>query len=546
MSSNLLQYKYLLPLHFEDFNYLSALLLIPVPILLAHLVPYLKDRYNQRSIPGPFLARFSDIWLGWVASQGHRSDVVHQLHNKYGTFVRLAPNHVSIADPDALQIVYAHGNGSLKSDFYDAFVSIHRGLFNTRDRADHARKRKIVSHVFSQKNVLEFEPSVRLYVAQFMNQWDRLFDQALKSQSGTEGEGGWFGKGGRLWLDCLPWYNYLAFDIIGDLAFGSPFGMILNAKDSAPVAVSQKDVMDSYGSQNESAYVDIPAVQILNDRGEFSASMGVLPPAWRSWVRLLPWYRKGGMAVKNLAGLAIAAVAKRFTAPTDRVDLLSKLQEGRDDEGNIMGREELTAEALTQLIAGSDTTSNSSCAITYYLAANPPVQHKLQKELDDALGSEDEYVSTYEQVKRLPYLEAVINEALRIHSTSSLGLPRIAPEGGLTIQGIHFPQGAVLSVPSYTIHRDTKVWGEDADVFRPERWFERDHATLNKAFNPFSYGPRACVGRNLASMELLIIISSVLRRYEFVLADPDKVFDTREGFLRKPVECRVGIKRRQL
>ncbi|KAG2117260.1 cytochrome P450 [Suillus discolor] len=546
MSSNLLNaIKCLVPIHFEDLNYLSALLLIPVPILLAHVIPYLRDPYNQRSIQGPFLARFSDFWLGWVASQGHRSDVIHQLHNKHGTFVRLAPNHVSISDPDALQIVYAHGNGSLKSNFYDAFVSIHRGLFNTRDRADHARKRKIVSHVFSQKNVLEFEPSIRLYVSQLMNQWDRLFDEALKNKSGTEGEGGWFGKGGRLWLDCLPWYNYLAFDIIGDLAFGSPFGMILNAKDSAPVAVSQKDVMKSYGSQNECAYVDIPAVQILNDRGEFSASMGVLPPTWRPWVRLLPWYRKGGIAVKNLAGLAVAAVAKRFTTPTDRVDLLSKLQEGRDDEGNLMGREELTAEALTQLIAGSDTTSNSSCAITYYLAANPSVQLKLQKELDDALGSEDEYVSTYEQVKRLPYLEAVINEALRMHSTSSMGLPRVAPEGGLTIQGIHFPQGAVLSVPSYTIHRDTKVWGEDADVFRPERWFEHDSATLQKAFNPFSYGPRACVGRNLASMELLIIISSILRRYQFVLADPDKAFDTREGFLRKPVECWVGIKRRQ-
>ncbi|KAG1897873.1 aspartic peptidase domain-containing protein [Suillus fuscotomentosus] len=139
---------------------------------------------------------------------------------------------------------------------------------------------------------------------------------------------------------------------------------------------------------------EIPAVQILNDRGEFSASMGVLPPTWRPCVRLLPWYRKGGIAVKNLAGLAVAAVAKRFTTPTDHVDLLSKLQEGRDDEGNLMGRKELTAEALTQLIAGSDTTSNSSCAITYYLAANPPVQLKLQKELDDALGSEDEYVST--------------------------------------------------------------------------------------------------------------------------------------------------------
>jgi benzoate 4-monooxygenase len=129
------------------------------------------------------------------------------------------------------------------------------------------------------------------------------------------------------------------------------------------------------------------------------------------------------------------------------------------------------------------------------LAANPRVQEKLQQELDDVLGSEDEYVSTYEQVKRLPYLDAVINEALRVHSTSSIGLPRVAPEGGLTIQGIHFPQGAVLSVPSYTIHRDKQVWGEDADAFRPERWFERDNATLQKGFNPFSYGPR-CISSN--------------------------------------------------
>lgn len=133
--------------------------------------------------------------------------------------------------------------------------------------------------------------------------------------------------------------------------------MIVNAQDSAPVAISQKDVMNSYGSNSEAAFIQIPAVQILNDRGEFSASMGALPPSWRPWVRMLPWYRKGSNAVKNLAGLAVAAVAKRFTTPTDRVDLLSKLQEGRDDEGNLMGREELTAEALTQLIAGSDTTS---------------------------------------------------------------------------------------------------------------------------------------------------------------------------------------------
>lgn len=67
-----------------------------------------------------------------------------------GPFVRLAPDHISISAPAAIPLVYGHGNGFLKADFYDAFVSIRRGLFNTRDRTEHGRKRKIVSHVFSQ------------------------------------------------------------------------------------------------------------------------------------------------------------------------------------------------------------------------------------------------------------------------------------------------------------------------------------------------------------------------------------------------------------
>lgn len=111
--------------------------------------------------------------------------------------------------------MYGHGNGTLKSNFYDAFVSIQRGLFNTRSRHEHARKRKIVSHIFSQKSVLEFEPNVRMYVGQLIAQWDRLYENGAKGLSGDEGEGGWKGRNGRVWFDCLPWYNYLAFDIIG-------------------------------------------------------------------------------------------------------------------------------------------------------------------------------------------------------------------------------------------------------------------------------------------------------------------------------------------
>ena len=131
--------------------------------------------------------------------------------------------------------------------------------------------------------------------------------------------------------------------------------------------------------------------------------------------------------------------------------------------------------------------------ITYYVSRDSVIQAKLQKELDEALGPYDDAtnpVVSFEQAKRLPYLEAVINETLRLHSTSGLGLPRVVPQGGMSILGKYFPEGTVLSVPTYSIHRNEHIWGDDVDRFRPERWFEKDDTVLQKAFNPFSYGPR--------------------------------------------------------
>ncbi|KAK0492671.1 cytochrome P450 monooxygenase [Armillaria luteobubalina] len=511
-------------------------------VILVHLVPYLIDSHGLRSYPGPLLAKFSDAWLGCVAYKGHRSEVIHDLHTKYGSFVRIAPNHISVARADALSLVYGHGNGALKSSFYDAFVSITQGLFNIRDRVNHSRKRKIVSHIFSQKSVLEFEPHVNRYIGQLLGQWDRLYDDALKGMSGDEGEG-WIGHDGQLWLDCLPWMNYLTFDIIGDLAFGAPFGMIKAGRDLAMVPDDPLAVMASYGQAGvKYATKEIPAVKILNGRGDYTMSMGVLPGWWRPLLKRTPLFRAGGQDQDMLAGMAIVAVSKRLSKSSDKNDLLNKLQAGKDEQGNPMGREELTAEALTLLIAGSDTTSNSTSAIIYYLARTPMVQEKLQKELDENLDSD---IATAQQVKNLSYLHACVNEGLRLHSTSALGLPRVVPKGGMMILGKYFPTGTVVSVPSYTIHRDPTVWGDDVEEYRPERWFECDSAAILKTFNPFSVGPRACVGRNLATLELHIIIASILRRFHFVLEKPEEPLQVKEGFLRKPLGCRVGMKKRE-
>ncbi|KAK5256845.1 hypothetical protein LTR16_002256, partial [Cryomyces antarcticus] len=465
-----------------------ALLAIP---LVYYLLPYLRN-WSIRDIPSPFPAAFTNLWLLYQCRRGRRYLAVDAVHKKYGKLVRIQPNHVSVADPDAIPIIYGHGNGFLKSDYYDAFVSIQRGLFNTRDRTEHTRKRKTVSHTFSTKSIGQFEQYMHHNLEELTSQWDRMASHA----PGEKGKG-------YAEMDALHWFNYLAFDIIGDLAFGAPFGMLEKGKDIAEVR-SSPDAPPTFA----------PAIEVLNRRGEVSGTLGCLP-ALKPYARYLPdsFFTQGVKAVENLAGIATARVKSRLDNPnTDRVDLLARLMEGRDENGNKLGRQELTAEALTQLIAGSDTTSNTSCALLYHCLNNPYVVEKLHKELDQALPNKDQ-VPQFDQVRDLPYLDCVIKETMRIHSTSSLGLPRVVPAGpGIDLCGHHFPQETVLSVPAYTIHHSKEIWGNDADEFRPERW-ENATEKQKAAFIPFSYGPRACVGRNVAEMEMALIVSTVFRRY---------------------------------
>ncbi|KAF2460154.1 cytochrome P450 3A3 [Lineolata rhizophorae] len=507
----------------------SPHVLVALPIIY-YLVPYIQNK-SIRDVPGPFVAKFSNFWLLKQCRQGKRYQAVDEAHKKYGKLVRIQPHHVSVADADAIPMIYGHGNGFLKSEYYDAFVSIQRGLFNTRDRAEHTRKRKTVAHTFSAKSIGQFEQYMHHNLYSLTKQWDRISSLA----SGA--------NGGYADMDALHWFNYLAFDIIGDLAFGAPFGMLEKGRDEAAVQMTP-----------DAEPTVAPAIEVLNRRGEVSGTIGCLP-ALKPYAKYLPdpFFRDGIAAVENLAGIATARVSQRLSGQQqgaqDRVDLLARLMEGRDDKGETLGRAELTAEALTQLIAGSDTTSNTSCALLFHvLTRGDEVIGRLQAELDEALsdyGVDGKAVPDYSQVKDLPYLGAVINETLRIHSTSSLGLPRMVPPTATNINILshHFPPGTVLSVPSYTIHHSPEIWGSDAHLYRPERWLDGRLTEKQKAaFIPFSVGPRACVGRNVAEMELALIVSTVFRRYEFELKQDG--METREGFLRKPLGLKVGMRKR--
>ncbi|KAH9930178.1 cytochrome P450 monooxygenase pc-bph [Amylocystis lapponica] len=531
----------------------AAAIVLPI-VLAVHLIPYLVDPQDLRAYPGPTFAKFTDVWMALTMWRGRRSEEVHQLHQRFGTFVRIAPNHVSISSPAALNAVYGHSSGTLKSDFYDTFVSFSPGLFSTRSRSIHARKRRIVAHMFAPQSVRAFQPAISKHISELFSQWDKLCEHAVEGgQEGIVGASAWSTENGRVWFDCVPWINYFAFDTIGDLTVGETFGMLRAGRDRMKVVKSLQAGMDAYDTSVVHHYEteEISTISTLARRSEITGIIAVLPGYWRPFVRRLPWFSQSTTTGRLLMGMTVAAVARRLAASAigngkteEREDMLQRLLEGHDEDGKPMASPELSTEAFTLLLAGSDTISMSASAIVYYVSRDRRVQDKLQAELDAAVGV-DADVAMYDRIKHLPYLEAVVNEGLRLHSTLGGGLPRVCPEGGLTVLGQTFKEGTVLSVPAYSVHRDPDVWGADVEEFRPERWLERDTKELLKAFVPFSVGPRACVGRNLAQMELLLLIATVFHRYDTVVK-PGQKLQVRDGLSRKPVGYKIGIKRRHI
>jgi benzoate 4-monooxygenase len=162
--------------------------------------------------------------------------------------------------------------------------------------------------------VLGFEPHIRSAVALLFKKWDHFYDTAVIRKEVTH-EGCFQGRDCRVWFDCLdcalsphcsrlsphacihschPGFNYLAFDIIGDLAFGTPFGMLEAGRDAAPVLAPGE-------TPDKTRY--LPAIEILNDRGTYSASLGVTPVWSRPLVKRLPWFARGCRAVDDLVGV---------------------------------------------------------------------------------------------------------------------------------------------------------------------------------------------------------------------------------------------------
>eukprot|EP01113_Clastostelium_recurvatum_P031331 TRINITY_DN3900_c0_g2_i2.p1 TRINITY_DN3900_c0_g2~~TRINITY_DN3900_c0_g2_i2.p1 ORF type:complete len:497 (-),score=97.90 TRINITY_DN3900_c0_g2_i2:119-1609(-) len=202
--------------------------------------------------------------------------------------------------------------------------------------------------------------------------------------------------------------------------------------------------------------------------------------------------------------------AEKTTGKGDFVELLLDAQD--KETGRKLTDQEVINTCSVFLIAGYETTSTTLGYIAYLLGSHPHVEEKMVKEMMDTF--DDHVPTTLDEMKKLTYMDHVINEALRIYPPVAI-YSRVAKKD-TQLEGFHIPAGTEVAIPNWAMSRDPSIWGKNAEEFDPDR-FSRPlpHAC---AMTPFSYGPRNCVGMRFALMETKLALARVFSWFHFELA----------------------------
>ncbi|KAJ8732340.1 hypothetical protein PYW08_015070 [Mythimna loreyi] len=174
------------------------------------------------------------------------------------------------------------------------------------------------------------------------------------------------------------------------------------------------------------------------------------------------------------------------------------------------GNVELREETLVIVLAGTDTSAVGAAFTLVMLGNYPDVQEKIYEETQEIFGNSDR-PATHEDLPRLKYLEAVIKETLRLYPPVPFIIRKVEKDVTLP-SGVTLTEGCNLFISIWSIHRNPKYWGVDAELFRPERFLDTP-LTHPAAFMPFSSGPRSCLGYQYAMMSMKTAVSTLLRRY---------------------------------
>lgn len=473
------------------------------------------------------------MYQSWT---GQRYRAIDAAHQKLGPAVRISPNHVSFTDPKAYKDIYGHGSPILKDPFYANIAAGNPSMAQTTNRAEHTRKRKALAHVFSAREITAMEPRVLQIVQKLCR------DLQLKSEGKRVADTDNYATVDGV-FDLRPWLNMFSYDAITAMFWSNSYGLLDKGNDMCPTMTPSGEVKQ------------VHAMDTFHSGAGLNVMLAQLPEAWDKLAKIMLTYAHGRQAASNFGGMARYQVVQRLEQPPEQPDLFSNLPFTSSTKWPTpMPLHELVAESTTMLDAGNDTTQTSLSNCMYQLAFNPDKQKKLRDILFHATSPNDPskpLVLYSEKLQHIPYLRACLDESFRCKPPIAFGLPRRTVKPGATIAGHFIPADTTVSVPLYAVHRNKNLF-KDALRFVPERWLDEDDVrrdgwvtdeqeskNLRDFVLPFSLGGRACIGRNLAYMELSIAIAALVMGFEWELAVPGSELQTIERLNCNPKELMV-------
>ncbi|KAL9097808.1 MAG: hypothetical protein Q9165_000134 [Trypethelium subeluteriae] len=396
-------------------------------------------------------------------------------------------------------------------------------VFGTQDKAEHSKLKRPVAGIYSMSSVASYEPLVDSSIVKFLHALNERFISAGKT------------------CPIDQWFQYLAMDTISVILMSRPMGFIEQARDV-------DDLLEHlYHDFNRRLHFGIfPRLDSLFRKNKLAY--------WLFGNMKSPVFLKASQLLGERDEMQKGKDIEDFPEEMGR-DFTSRFLEQKQKNPNSVSDRMLLAYITLNIFAGSDTTAVTMRAILYYLMKTPHVLSNLRAEL----GAADlPFPAPFSRTNKLPYLNAVIKEAMRIHPITGAELfERVVPASGLRVRDsdLVIPGGAIVGVTGWTVHFDRSVYGDDVEVFRPERWMRGEEESedafrermdrMGRADVRFGKGSRSCLGRHVAELELFKIIPVMAELLEFEMDPPDKEWKVEYLFLSKQTGMDVKIKWRQ-
>ncbi len=247
---------------------------------------------------------------------------------------------------------------------------------------------------------------------------------------------------------------------------------------------------------------------------------------------------------ERLVSATHARLASRAAGDDEPRDFIEAMLLARDEDGQPFSDEVVYGNMMTMLLAGEDTTAHSLAWVVHYLCDHPQVVARMRSEVDAALG-QDQTPGDFEKAQRMPYLDAVASETMRLSPVAPfMGLEA---NEDLVLDDVLVPKGTWIDLMTRIPALDEANFGEPAQ-FRPERWLEERPSGcphVPGASIPFGSGPRICPGRSLALLEMRVVLATLVRNFEFERVGATE--DVREyfAFTMSPRGLRVRLRERK-